>query len=52
MTAVCWKVTPAADGCVARFWLGVWHGIILPFSFVVSLFRDGMNIYEVHNSGG
>jgi hypothetical protein len=46
------KDTPAPDGSVAGFWLGLWHGIILPISFIVSLFRDGVNIYEVHNSGG
>jgi hypothetical protein len=30
----------------------LWQGLILPFSFVVSLFRDDVNIYEVHNNGG
>jgi hypothetical protein len=38
------------DG-VAGFWLGVWQGFIAPFVFVVSLFRRGLNIYEVHNNG-
>jgi hypothetical protein len=32
-------------------WLGVWHGFIAPFVFVVSLFRGNLNIYEVHNNG-
>ena len=39
------------DGSVAGFWLGLWHGMILPFTFVVSLFTDNLGIYEVHNSG-
>jgi hypothetical protein len=35
----------------AGFWLGLWHGIISPITFLVSLFRDDVNIYEVHNNG-
>jgi hypothetical protein len=46
------KDTVAADGSVAGFWLGLWHGVILPISFIISLFRDGVNVYEVHNNGG
>lgn len=40
------------DGAVAGFWLGLWHGLILPFTFIVSLFSDNVTIYEIHNSGG
>src|SRR5512133_3785683 len=43
--------TPAADGDVAGFWLGLWHGAIAPITFVISLFTDSVNVYEVHNSG-
>jgi len=46
------KNLPSADGSVAGFWLGLWHGMILPITFIVSLFHDGVNIYEVHNNGG
>jgi len=35
----------------AGFWLGLWHGFILPVSFIVSLFTDDVSIYEVQNSG-
>lgn len=38
-------------GELAGFWLGLWHGVIAPVTFVVSLFNDGVGIYEVHNSG-
>jgi hypothetical protein len=34
------------------FWLGLWHGVILPIAFVVSLFDNGVSIYEIHNNGG
>lgn len=39
------------EGDVAGFWLGLWHGIISPVAFFISLFADGVNIYEVHNNG-
>jgi predicted phage tail protein len=35
----------------AGFWLGLWHGIILPVMVFVSMFFD-TGIYQVHNSGG
>jgi len=40
------------EGTIAGFWLGLWHGVIAPVTFVVSLFNDGVNVYEVHNNGG
>lgn len=39
------------SGEAAGFWLGLWHGVIAPVAFVVSLFSDGIGIYEVRNSG-
>ncbi len=45
---------PAAQvsiGNPAGFWLGLWQGAISPITFVVSLFNDQVNIYEVHNNG-
>ena len=35
----------------AGFWLGLWHGLIVPVTFVISLFTDSVNIYEVDNNG-
>jgi hypothetical protein len=43
---------PAADGDVAGFWLGLWHGLIAPITFIISLFSDTVGVYEVHNNGG
>ena len=34
------------------FWQGLWHGIIAPIAFIVSLFVDRINVYEVCNNGG
>jgi hypothetical protein len=35
----------------ANFLSGLWHGIITPFSFIVSLFSDTTRIYETNNIG-
>ncbi len=43
--------TENSEGTVAGFWLGLWHGFITPFAFVVSLFKEDITIYEAHNNG-
>ena len=40
------------EGKVAGFWQGLWHGIIAPVTFVISLFNEKVNMYEVYNNGG
>ena len=40
-----------SSGNVAGFWLGLWHGLIAPFAFVISLFKDDIGLYEAHNNG-
>lgn len=42
---------PNEEGDLAGFWQGLWHGIISPFTFIASLFFQGVHIYEVHNNG-
>ncbi|MBA7479081.1 hypothetical protein ES707_14512 [subsurface metagenome] len=42
---------PDVDGKSAGFWSGLWHGLISPVTFFISLFSDNVNIYEVYNSG-
>ena len=44
--------SPDEEGKVAGFWKGVWHGFIVLFTFVGSLFSDKFQVYEVHNNGG
>jgi hypothetical protein len=44
--------TGDAEGKVSGFWGGLWHGILSPFTFVVSLFSRDVGVYEVHNNGG
>ena len=51
----CAEVTPV-EACVVGepygFFGGLWHGIIAPFSFFVSLFVDDVAMYAVNNNGG
>ena len=35
----------------AGFLGGLWHGIVAPITFVVSLFVGGVSIYETNNNG-
>jgi len=42
---------PDPDGDLAGFWSGLWHGIIIYFSFIGSLFSDNISVYAVHNTG-
>ena len=44
--------SPDEEGKVAGFWQGLWHGIIAPITFIISLFSDTIHFYEVHNNGG
>jgi hypothetical protein len=44
--------TPDEDGEVAGFWKGLWHGLISPITFVISLFSKNIYVFEVHNNGG
>ena len=43
--------TPDEEGDVAGFWQGLWHGVIAPVTFLISLFSENVHIYEVHNNG-
>ncbi len=42
----------AADGAVAGFWIGLWHGFIVLFTFIASFIWDDVGIYAVNNNGG
>jgi predicted small secreted protein len=42
---------PNEEGEVAGFWLGLWHGFASPVMFIVSLFNEAVEVYEVHNNG-
>ncbi|NNE34452.1 MAG: hypothetical protein HKN13_04410 [Rhodothermales bacterium] len=46
------NIVPISDTAEpAGFLLGIWHGLIVLITFVVSLFTEEVNIYEVQNTG-
>ncbi len=40
------------DAEPAGFWAGLWHGIIAPITFIISLFNPDVKMYETNNNGG
>jgi len=34
------------------FLYGLWHGVIAPFSWLVSLFNEDVAVYAIYNNGG
>jgi hypothetical protein len=44
--------TQAALRHPVGFWYGLWHGMIMPFAWVISLFVKNVAIYAVYNNGG
>lgn len=39
------------DTHVYGFWAGTWHGLIVFWSFIGSLFNDDIALYAVNNNG-
>ncbi len=39
------------DAKPAGFWAGLWHGIILPITFIIRLFNPNVGVYEINNNG-
>ena len=42
---------PDSDGEVAGFFMGLWHGMLSPITFIISVYSRNIRFYEVHNSG-
>ncbi|HAH24594.1 MAG TPA: hypothetical protein DCL77_12725 [Prolixibacteraceae bacterium] len=45
-------VEACQTGQTYGFFGGLWHGIIAPVSFVISLFSDHVAVWAVNNNGG
>ncbi len=39
------------DAAPAGFFAGVWHGLIFPLTFMVSLVTVNVRVYETNNTG-
>ena len=44
-------VDQCVTGNTCGFWSGIWHGSIMFFSFIGSLFNNDIAIYAVNNNG-
>jgi len=47
----CAPLNPMYVEKTAGFWAGLWHGLIIFFTFVISLFTDSVTVYELNNNG-
>lgn len=51
----CADVSPMVAECVTDdpygFWGGLWHGMVVPFSWIGSLIMDDVAIYAYDNNG-
>jgi hypothetical protein len=52
VTSSCAPGDTRYDAKPAGFWAGLWHGFICVVTFIISLFSDSVEMYEVNNSGG
>lgn len=44
-------VKQCVSGETYGFWQGLWHGIIAPIDFIVSLFNDKYTVFAPNNNG-
>ena len=51
LVAGCTAVRPMGSAGDPGFWLGLWHGLIAPVTFVISLFNDHVRMYAFPNVG-
>lgn len=47
----CAHQSVSSSSSAPGFLMGIFHGFVLPFSFVFSLLSDGIRIYSVPNTG-
>jgi hypothetical protein len=51
MTISCAPGNKRWDEKAAGFWAGLWHGIIIVITFLISVFTDSVHMYEGYNFG-
>ena len=44
-------ISSCVDNNVYGFWGGLWHGMILPITWIGSMFSDNVAIYAINNNG-
>ena len=51
LTACAVQSSDVTQSAAPGFWLGVWHGFIFPFAFIIGLFKPDVAVYAVPNNG-
>ena len=46
------EVVNCVNGDPDGFLMGLWHGVIAPVTFFISLFDESVEIYSINNNGG
>ena len=46
------EITQCVQNKPDGFWMGLWHGMIAPITFIISLFSDSVEMYSINNNGG
>lgn len=47
----CAAGNPRFEASPAGFWAGLWHGLIIFITLIISLFNHNVHIYEANNVG-
>jgi len=50
-TASVVDVSSCLEAEPSGFWMGAWHGVIAPITFIISLFTDTLQMYDINNNG-
>lgn len=46
------QVESCVQGEPAGFFMGIWHGVIAPITFILSIFFESIEVYAKNNTGG
>ena len=46
------SANPTVTDTGPGFWLGWWHGVIAPWTFLASFFWEDVGVYATQNNGG
>lgn len=46
------NINQCLEGHEYGFWGGLWHGMIAPISFIISIFDGSIEMYAPNNNGG
>lgn len=51
LLTACADAKPTEGTALVGFWSGLWHGLIIPWAFVWSVFDSSCTLYASYNNG-